>query len=82
MSAPLKIAVANSSSSRLKRSACSKNGEWPHSSYQEIRDPLIAAAVILPVTARNRITSGQWVAISANGGINFYLGKIGIIGKV
>ena len=28
------IAVTNSSSSRLKRSACSKNGEWPQSSYQ------------------------------------------------
>jgi tetratricopeptide (TPR) repeat protein len=31
--------------------------------------------VILPVSARNWALGGEWVLISANGGINFYLGN-------
>lgn len=33
------------------------------------------ALMILPVTLRNRIESGEWVWISANGGINFFIGN-------
>ncbi len=33
------------------------------------------ALVILPVTVRNRVVSGDWVLISTNGGINLYLGN-------
>ncbi|UCE03196.1 MAG: tetratricopeptide repeat protein [Candidatus Latescibacterota bacterium] len=39
---------------------------------------LVAAAAmlaILPVTLRNRAQGGEWVLVSANGGINFYLGN-------
>ncbi|MDZ4804036.1 MAG: tetratricopeptide repeat protein [Candidatus Eisenbacteria bacterium] len=31
--------------------------------------------VILPITLRNRAESGDWVLISANGGINFFIGN-------
>ena len=34
-----------------------------------------AALTILPVTLRNRSRSGEWVLVSANSGINFYLGN-------
>jgi tetratricopeptide (TPR) repeat protein len=30
---------------------------------------------ILPVTLRNQVQGGEWVLVSANGGINFYLGN-------
>ncbi len=33
------------------------------------------ALAIAPVTLRNRIVGGEWVPISYNGGINFYLGN-------
>jgi tetratricopeptide (TPR) repeat protein len=39
---------------------------------------LVAAGlllVILPVTLRNKAQSGEWVPISANGGINFFIGN-------
>jgi hypothetical protein len=31
------------------------------------------AAIILPVTLRNRVVGGEWVLIAAYGGVNFYL---------
>jgi tetratricopeptide (TPR) repeat protein len=31
--------------------------------------------VLLPVTVRNKVQSGDWVLISANGGINFFIGN-------
>ncbi len=34
-----------------------------------------AALVVAPVTVRNRLVGGQWVLISSNGGINFYIGN-------
>jgi len=34
-----------------------------------------ALAVVGPVTWRNHVRSGSWVLVSANGGINFYLGN-------
>lgn len=34
-----------------------------------------AALVVVPVTVRNRVVGGQWVLISSNGGINFYIGN-------
>ncbi|HZM17268.1 MAG TPA: hypothetical protein VFE28_14800 [Candidatus Krumholzibacteria bacterium] len=34
-----------------------------------------AALTILPVTLMNRQRGGEWVLVSANGGINFYLGN-------
>ncbi len=34
-----------------------------------------AAVAILPVTLRNRARGGAWVLVSANSGINFYLGN-------
>jgi len=34
-----------------------------------------AAAVIVPVSCRNAVVSGQWVPISTNGGINLYIGN-------
>lgn len=33
------------------------------------------AAVLAPVTMRNRAVSGEWVLISTNGGMNFYIGN-------
>jgi Flp pilus assembly protein TadD len=36
---------------------------------------LAMTLVILPVTLRNRARGGAWVLVSANGGINFYLGN-------
>ncbi len=33
------------------------------------------ALVIAPVTLRNRVVGGEWVLISHNGGINFYIGN-------
>ena len=33
------------------------------------------ALVIAPVTLRNRVVGGEWVPISYNAGINFYLGN-------
>ncbi len=36
---------------------------------------LAAAAVILPVTVRNRLVGGDWVLISEQGGLNFYIGN-------
>jgi tetratricopeptide (TPR) repeat protein len=33
------------------------------------------AAVVLPVTARNRIVGGDWVLITSNAGLNFYIGN-------
>jgi tetratricopeptide (TPR) repeat protein len=33
------------------------------------------AAIVLPVTVRNRVVGGDWVAVSYNGGINFYIGN-------
>jgi tetratricopeptide (TPR) repeat protein len=30
---------------------------------------------ILPVTIRNRVESGDWILVSANGGINFFIGN-------
>lgn len=34
-----------------------------------------AAIVITPVTIRNRVVSGEWVAITSHGGLNFYIGN-------
>jgi tetratricopeptide (TPR) repeat protein len=34
-----------------------------------------AALVVLPVTIRNKLAGDAWVLVSANGGINFYLGN-------
>lgn len=34
-----------------------------------------ALLAILPVTIRNRLASGEWVLISANGGINLHIGN-------
>lgn len=34
-----------------------------------------AAAIVLPLAARNRIVGGEWVLVSANGGANFYIGN-------
>jgi len=36
---------------------------------------LAVALVILPVSVRNWIVSGEWVPISTNGGINLYIGN-------
>lgn len=36
---------------------------------------LATALVVLPITLRNHRTSGEWVLISANGGINLYCGN-------
>ena len=36
---------------------------------------LTATAVVAPVTLRNVVRGGAWVPVSANGGINFYLGN-------
>ena len=33
------------------------------------------AVVIVPVTVRNRVVGGEWVLISTNGGINFFIGN-------
>lgn len=33
------------------------------------------AAVIAPVTVRNRVVGSEWVLISHNGGVNFYIGN-------
>ncbi len=36
---------------------------------------LAVVAVVLPVTVRNRVASGEWVLVSTNGGITFYQGN-------
>jgi tetratricopeptide (TPR) repeat protein len=36
---------------------------------------LAAAALILPVTVRNRVVSGDWVLVATNGGITFWQGN-------
>lgn len=36
---------------------------------------LTASAVVAPVTLRNWVRGGAWVLVSANGGINFYIGN-------
>lgn len=36
---------------------------------------LASALLVLPVTLRNHRTSGEWVFISANGGVNLYCGN-------
>lgn len=43
------------------------------------RGPLLAALgvalLVLPVTVRNRIVSGEWILLASQGGINFYIGN-------
>ena len=34
------------------------------------------ALALLPVALRNHTLTGQWIAVSANGGINFYVGNV------
>jgi tetratricopeptide repeat protein len=36
---------------------------------------LVACLTVLPITIRNRVQGGAWVPVSANGGINFFLGN-------
>jgi len=60
---------------------------WILFSKSEIRNPksvrrlacaglfLLGSAVIAPATIRNRLVGGEWVLISHNGPINFYIGN-------
>jgi len=34
------------------------------------------ALIIAPVTLRNRVVGGEWVAITSHGGLNFYIGNV------
>jgi 4-amino-4-deoxy-L-arabinose transferase-like glycosyltransferase len=51
---------------------------WAVSSGR-FRRPLVcalaAALVIAPVTIHNRVRSGEWILISANGGVNLWIGN-------
>jgi tetratricopeptide (TPR) repeat protein len=51
---------------------------WACASGRSLR-PLIClaatAAVIAPVTLTNRVRSGEWILISANGGVNLWIGN-------
>jgi len=52
---------------------------WLAADRRRARSALLVALAtmltILPVTWRNRVRGGEWVLISANGGINFFLGN-------
>jgi tetratricopeptide (TPR) repeat protein len=43
------------------------------------RGPLLAALgvalLVVPVTVRNRVVSGEWIVLASQGGINFYIGN-------
>ncbi len=51
---------------------------WASAAGRSLR-PLLciaaAAVVIAPVTIENRVLSGEWVLISANGGVNLWIGN-------
>jgi 4-amino-4-deoxy-L-arabinose transferase-like glycosyltransferase len=51
---------------------------WAMSSGR-FRRPLVcalaAALVVAPVTIHNRVRSGEWILISANGGVNLWIGN-------
>ena len=52
-----------------------QSGTWsfPFKAWVGLLVPI--TCIVLPISARNYIIGGEWIWISANGGINFYLGN-------
>ncbi len=52
---------------------------WLAADRRRVRSALVVALAtiltLLPVVWRNRVRGGEWVLVSANGGINFFLGN-------
>lgn len=60
---------------RAARSRDPRVHGWPPRPAAAVAGVLIVATAVGAVTIRNRVAGGEWVAVSYNGGINFFIGN-------